>query len=270
MERVRWMEAFLDHADQRGAAGALVWLYEPPMNPVRKHSIRANDQDLPSRRVRRLLRAKASQFEHNLRGGVPKHWSRRRNLPQFAAWVETRGQNLPHRGFTAHGPDLVLDMSPGLFARTRFEQAGFYQGHALDTLWGRGEGYVTFRFLAPRGVPRSVVIAARISSELPGAGDGGDPRDATDVEISLDGELMGTVRAQPDDGLGAVVQVELSDQRALQRIFASARRHELRFTALPSAYAGGLCIYGAATGAQPVPEQAARELQAVRVILRQP
>jgi mannan endo-1,4-beta-mannosidase len=267
-ERVSWLQAFLSHAEQRGAAGALVWLYEPGENPLRKHSITPRPDDLHSVRVRRLLRASARAFARHPDAGVPQRWSRDARLPRFAPRDEARGVRAPHRGFVPGQEGLQLEIEPGLFARGSFEQMGYYQGHALDTLWGRGAGYVSYRFEAPPGLPRGVEVAARISSELPGAGDGQDTRDGSDVEISLDGELLGTVRARPDDGVGEVVRVELSDARALRRIFGRRGPHELRFTALPSSYAGGLCIYGAPSGAQPVPEPVARDLQAVRIVLR--
>jgi hypothetical protein len=153
------------------------------------------------------------------------------------------------------------------FALASFERSGVYRQHALDTVWGAGEGRVEYRFVAPRAVPRSLRVEARMSSELPGAGDGLDPRDGSDVEISLDGALLGIVRAMPDDGLGELVRVELRDTRALRKIFASARRHTLSFRALPSDYAGGLCLYGKPTGVVPLAPAAQRELSSVRVTL---
>src|SRR5690606_31551326 len=106
---------------------------------------------------------------------------------------------------------------------------------------------------------------ARLSSELPGHGDGADPRDGSDVEISVDGEVIGTVRAHPDDAGGERVRVALHDARALRKIFGATRRHVLRFRALPSHYAGGLCIYGKPTGTGQV--EAADKLQTIRITL---
>src|SRR6185295_11462752 len=112
-------------------------------------------------------------------------------------------------------------------------------------------------------VPRAVAIEARVSSELPGEDAGHDFRDGSDIEILLDDTSLGTVRAVPDDGRGAVVRVELVDPFLLERLFA-AREHRLRLRALPSSYAGGLCVYGAS----PRSEQGA--LKHVRVVLERP
>ena len=269
-ERVRWMEAFLGHATKRGAAGALVWLYEPSENPRRTHSITVHPEDVASVRVRRVLKAYAQEMSRNTTARVPRSWTRTTNLPQFAPAFQDRSTRMPHRNFVSQPEGMVLEMDPVLFALVHFEQAGVYQEHPLDTVWGTGEGFVEYRFVAPKGVPSALRVEARISSELPGAGDGLDARDGTDVEILLDGEVLGTVRARPDDGLGELVSVEFQDRHALRRIFGSARRHTLRFRALPSNYAGGLCIYGKPTGVMPLPPSAKRDLDAVRVTLKAP
>ncbi|MFT3923502.1 MAG: cellulase family glycosylhydrolase [Myxococcales bacterium] len=268
VERVRWTTAFLEHALKRGAAGALIWLYEPSDNPRRTHSITVHPSDLGSRRVRRVLSTYAQAMARKPQAGIPASWNRTANLPQFAPPVSEHSTRRAHRSFVAGGEGLSLEMDATLFALIHFEQAGVYQEHSLDTVWGAGEGFVDYRFLAPRGVPKGVRVQARISSELPGAGDGLDPRDGSDVEVSLDGEVLGTVRARADDGLGEVVSVELEDARALRRIFVAGRRHTLRFRALPSDYAGGLCIYGKPTGIMALPDAAKRELDSVRITLR--
>jgi mannan endo-1,4-beta-mannosidase len=265
--RARWTEAFVAHFLKRSAEGALIWLYEPSDNPRRSHSISATPGDLDSVEVRRVLRGAAKLLGAGLAGGVPPAWTRAAALPEFAPRRAEQSSLAAHQGFEARGAEHVLEIDPVDFAVLRFERAGVYDAHALQTVWGEGDGEVEYRFLAPRTEPRGLRIEARLSSELPGAGTGRDPRDGSDVEVSLDDLVIGTVRAMPDDGFGEVVTVELHDARWLRRLFHGRQRHTLRLRALPSPYAGGLCIYGAVTGLRPLPPDKVRELSAVRVTL---
>jgi mannan endo-1,4-beta-mannosidase len=266
--RSRWTDTFLGHFVQRAAAGALIWLYEPPGNPQRTHSISASAADADSRELRRTLRSAAERLARVGPGTMPPDWMRPDAvLPEFSSNKAERVSRAAHRGFALRGDEQVLEIDPVEFASAQFERLGVYDNHALETVWGAGEGHVEYRFLAPPGVPGSVRVEARISSELPGIGDGKDPRDSSDIEITLDGELVGTVRAPADDGFGEVVEVELRDARALKRLFRSGRTHSLRLRALPAKYAGGLCIYGAVTGRAPMPEGRARDVSSVRISL---
>lgn len=269
--RSHWAEAFLGHFVQRAAAGALIWLYEPSDNPRRTHSISPSPADADSRALRKALRSASERLARMGPGQVPAAWTRADAvLPEFSSARAERVSHAPHRGFTLKGDERVLDIDPVEFAWARFERMGVYDNHVLETLWGAGEGYVEYQFIAPAGVPRSVRVQARISSELPGIGDGKDQRDSSDIEITLDDEFVGTVRARADDGFGEVVEVELRDARSLKRIFRPGRTHALRLRALPSPYAGGLCVYGAVTGRGPLPEGAARDITSVRVSLVPP
>jgi hypothetical protein len=83
-----------------------------------------------------------------------------------------------------------------------------------------------------------------MSSELPAPSPSHDLRDGSDVEVRVDDELVGTLHAPVDDGAGAVREVALIDERALRRLFARGTVHVLRFRALASRFAGGLCLYG--------------------------
>ncbi len=268
-ERVRWMEAFLGHAQKRAARGALVWIYEPADNPRRSHTITINESDLASLKVRAVLRRHAAELARTKDAALPRAWTQAEQMPLFSPPVREWSTRVPHRKFVAGPEGLTLDVDPARFALIHFEQAGVYQEHALETVWGAGEGFIEYRFVAPKGLlPRAIRVQARISSELPGAGDGQDPRDASDVEISLDGLVLGTVRARPDDGFGEVVSLEFADAAMLRKLFTRSHRHSLRLRALPTPYAGGLCIYGKPTGALPLPDEARRELDTVRLTLR--
>lgn len=266
-QRVAWMQAFVQHLAVRGVSGALVWIYEPADNPRRTHTISPHPRDLPSLYVRGVLSQAAYAFSSGRPARLPKSWTRTENLPHFAPKQVERSTRLSHRRDTLHSDPLVIEIDPQLYSYAMFERSGVYREHVLDTVWGAGEGFFEYRFIASRMQPRALRIEARISSELPGFGDGQDPRDGSDIEISLDGEVLGTARAKPDDGVGDLVSLTLDDPAVLRRIFSRARRHTLRFEAKPSEYAGGLCIYGKETGLQPVPDAMKRELRSIRVTL---
>jgi mannan endo-1,4-beta-mannosidase len=241
--RERWTRAFLRHVEARGVSGALIWIYEAPGSPLRRHTISVGPEDTRGLRVRRLLRDAAARAALTLRDHDELPWASAQ-LPRFAPPYKERGRELPHRRFVRDGDHLVLEIQPSDFARMQFERAGVYVADGNETVWGSGEGEVEYRFRAPPFVPARFAVAARISSELPGADDGADPRDGSDVEVSLDDRVIATVRAKPDDGVGAVVEVELVDARLLARLFRAGRTHRLRLRALPSPFAGGLCVYG--------------------------
>lgn len=260
--RLRWFSRFLRHLAARGVSGALVWIYEPNDNPLRSHTIRGDPADDASHGVRSLLRAVAPRFVANGAVQVPASW-RSDALPTFVGPREQRGTAAPHRAFTRDGDTLRLDIDPAAYASLRFERAGVYVGGGQQTVWGAGAGDITYRFSSPRSVPRSLAIEARVSSELPGAGAGQDFRDGSDIEISLDERVLGTVRAMPDDGHGRLVRVEVVDRFFLRRAFAR-RTHTLRLRALPSRFAGGLCVYGPLPSEPPLTAQ----VPPLRVILK--
>jgi mannan endo-1,4-beta-mannosidase len=259
--RARWMQAFLGQAAARGAAGALVWIYEPRQNETRRHTISDNPKDKASVSARKVLRDAVAAFKAR-----PPALGKAR--PRSFPFVTTvRGSVLPHRGFAQRGDKLVLDIDPTAFARAQFEKAGVYRKGAFDVVYGLGEGFVEYRFVGPVEPPKTLAIDARVSSELPGYGSGDDPRDGSDIEFSLNGEVLGTVWAKPDDGLGDLVHIEVRDADLLERLFRKGRRHVLKLRALPSRYAGGLCVYGKITGAMEIEPGWRRPIDSIRLTL---
>ena len=265
--RARWSEVFLSHFLKRSAEGALVWLYEPGDNPRRSHSISANLGDRDSLHVRRVLRGAGASWpsarppacqRRGWRG--PSCPSSRRSARRAAPASRTGASWCRARSACWR---WIPWSSPGRASSA----PACTMADALETVWGEGEGSFEYRFEAPPQLPRALRIEARLSSELPGVGAGRDPRDGSDIEVSVDGELVATVRAKPDDGSGDVIRAELTDQRALRKVFGKLGRHALHFRALPSRYAGGLCIYGAPTGNAPLAPEAARDLTAIRISL---
>ncbi len=273
--RARLTRSFAQHVQARGSAGALIWIYEAPGSPARRHTIDVGASNREALRVRAALREAAASLETEpTLGALP--WQSP-NLPRFMPLVEERGSPAAHARFARAGDTYTLEIAPADFARAQFERAGVHAARGVETVWGAGAGELSYYFRAPAFVPHSLAIEARISSELPGAGDGSDARDGSDVELSIDDQLVGTVRAMPDDGRGQVVRVELVDARLLGRLFRKARKHTLRLRALASPYAGGLCVYGRERGTEPTAEapgsareqkpEAAAELAHVRITL---
>lgn len=262
-ERERWTRTFARHLSTRGVAGALIWIYEAPASTLGRHTINVGPDDADGQRVRRLLREAAARTQT---APAPLLW-KGATAPRFLPVYEERGSQAPHRRFKKQGETFALEIEPSAFARAHFERAGVHVADGIETVWGSGEGDLEYRFRAPPFIPSSLTIEARISSELPGTGDGQDPRDSSDVEVSVDDQLIGTVRAKPDDGIGATVRVELVDARLLSRLFAKARTHTLRFSALESPFAGGLCIYGRQQTAIEAPEAIVPDLAHVRIFM---
>ncbi len=258
-QRTRFTALFLAHAARRGAAGALVWNYEPAANPRTAHSISPDPNDVDSQRMRSVLKDATKAFATASQGT---------SLPSRFTYTQTlRGVLRPHRGWVEAEGVRSLDIDALQFSRAQFERAGTYREAALDLAYGGGEGFIEYRFEAPREVPHAIIIEARISSELPGAGLGQDARDGSDIDIQLDGRVIGTVRAKPDDGLGELIRVQWDDPSGLRKIFRANTTHTLRFVALPSRYAGGLCVYGKPTGAIPLDPAWRRDLDQVRIQL---
>ncbi len=258
-QRARFTALFLAHAARHGAAGALVWIYEPGANPRNVHSISEDPSDLESQRIRRVMKRATKAFD----APPPKAPSPSR----FAFNQTLRGQAQPHRSWIEADGVQVLDIDPLRFSRAEFERVGTYEEAALDLAYGGGPGFIEYRFEAARKVPKAVIIEARISSELPGYGLGKDARDGSDIEIQLDGRVIAAVRAKPDDGLGELIRVQWDDARALRQVFRGSTSHTLRFVALPSRYAGGLCVYGKPTGVIPLDAAGRRDLDQVRIQL---
>jgi mannan endo-1,4-beta-mannosidase len=262
--RARWLNAFAARAASRGASGMLVWIYEPAKNPRRSHSITEAGDDAGSQRVRRVLRKASLGFDRRADPRQATRWSRLQGAPVFAFAATQRAPQATHRAIERDG-QRVIEIDPTQFARATFERTGVYREGPLEQVYGAGEGLVEYPFVAPGGAPRTLRVEARISSELPGSVPEADPRDGSDVEVSVDEEVIAIVRARTDDGAGELVRAELHDRRALTRLFATSRPHTLRFRALPSRYSGGLCIYGKAT-AKVLPEQR-RPIETVRLTL---
>lgn len=225
--RAAWFRAFLDRVRLDGAAGALVWIYQPWTGRARDFGIYIDRPDTND--VRAVLRT-AAMLQ---RPGPPA-----RN-PRLGA---ARGEALlynPYRVLRRPGPAQVtraagavtVSLAADRFAEGRFERVGFYAEGTPPHAYGAGDGAFTWRFTTPSS--GEAVLTATLSSEFPGRA---APKDGESrVRVRVDGREVATLEAIPDDGVGAPVEV------ALGRL--PAGRHTLRLEVPPGPRANGLCVY---------------------------
>ncbi|MFO0695526.1 MAG: cellulase family glycosylhydrolase [Polyangiales bacterium] len=248
--RERWMRVFLDAIERRGVAGALVWIYEPATNPVRRHTVHAGDGEGAAGGVaRRLLREAAAHVRRVRPDPVVPNPALER--PLFRARRTLVGPGVRAHAWRREGGTRTLAIDVFGFHRARFELAGLYRGEAGDQLYGAGAGELSYLFAAPpsRGPPRTLRIRLRASSELDGEGIGADASETSRLELRIDGRSLGTVLAPVDDGHGHLVELVVDDRALLARLFGGGlRTHRLSIVTRSDEGAGGVCLYGAREG----------------------
>ncbi len=251
-ERGRWLSMFLRRVITDGAAGAMLWTYLPSGSRPRAYSVYASgERERRTIDVRRALSAVARLARDRApRSSNARLYAERGDAPLFDPVTLVRGPAIVENAWRDEGDARVLRVDPLSFERARFELAGAYSGDVgLPHFYGSGAGTVSFRFRAPRAPASSIVIRARVSSELPGSGGSASEADTSRLTIAIDGVELGTITAPPDDGAGAWVELAVDDPSALAAI---ARRgvHRLQIRA-GSEGAGGVCIYGATERGEP-------------------
>jgi hypothetical protein len=130
------------------------------------------------------------------------------------------------------------------FDRARFERAGLETDAPIAHLWASGAGWVRYRFRRPRGAHEpgaALTISLRASSELPGPGVGARADDVSHLRVSLDGIEVGVLELPPDDGLGAVLSLTVTDAAALDAL-AERGTHTLELAVSEDDL--GACLYG--------------------------
>ncbi len=246
--RATWFARVLDRLALDGAAGALVWIYEPFAGRPRDFGIYVDRPDTDDvRRVLALRAAHATATEP--REANPRLSDAGGARPLYDPVITVGGPaRRPHDGWLARdGGERVLEIPPEEFVDARFERAGVWDRTALAHVYGSGPGRFRYRFAAPVGMraPSRVVIRARVSSEWPGTtkapADGGSR-----VDVLLDGARVATVEAIPDDGAGTMQEIALHDPKLLRRL--AHGDHWLAFAVADRADNHGVCIYGAPTG----------------------
>ncbi|HUS65055.1 MAG TPA: hypothetical protein VMZ28_10955 [Kofleriaceae bacterium] len=228
--RAAWFGAFLERVFHDGAAGALVWIYQPWTGRPRDFGIYVDRPDTDD--VRAVLRALAAR----VRDAVPEA----RN-PRLSAANGDRMLYDPYRVAHGSGPArvrseggrLTVVLDPERFASGRFERVGtFGDGGALHA-YGAGDGWFEWEFTVETPARARVGLSARLSSEFPGKT--APPDGGSDVNVLVDGVRAGRLRVIPDDGAGRPERLRLPRLRA--------GRHLLRLEVPPGPRAHGLCVY---------------------------
>lgn len=189
----RDLDAFLHRARSLGVDGVLLWIYRVSgySDPYAIHF----DRPRHARAFRRVMARRARMPLGRVQPAPPE-------APSLA-----RCPNRPllHRAWV--GPRLELE--PARFAMARFEICGLHappdrpeEAH----LWGAGSGFVEWRFAVLRAGAH--VLDATLGTELPGLG-GGTDADLGHVRVRVDGDVLGEVALEPDDGLGRAESIPL-------------------------------------------------------------
>ncbi|MEZ4392649.1 MAG: cellulase family glycosylhydrolase [Polyangiales bacterium] len=250
--RARWYERFLDRAGVDDADGALVWLYTTSRDPPGDHGIFADAGATGADDLRAAIRRQAARWREGFSETNPRLLARaaaplwntdqvlRPQRPRVAAARRVRG-----------GVRWVI--APERFSEARAEALGRWDGYAVMHLWGSGVASVRYDVRTPPGVAASrLTLRARLSSELPGRGEGSTDEDVSRVRVLVDDAVAGELVAPRDDGAGRWVDFS-SDAPAAVEALRQPGVHALRLEVVEGPFAHGLCVYGHATGREPPP-----------------
>ncbi|MCS6914664.1 MAG: hypothetical protein RMK29_10350 [Myxococcales bacterium] len=246
--RAQWLHRFLARVLHNGSGGALLWIYEPFSGTPRDFGIyidRADTDDL-----RQVVRTLAPRFRLPPQVRNPRLSAARGEAPLHELMTQLHGPTRPHSGWVRQGGQRTLHIPPDGFALCRFERAGVWAGGAVLHTYGADTGHCDYRFVGPGAPPPTQVrIAARLSSEWPGAS--APPEGGSEVRVLLDGHQVGRLHVVPDDGVGRWEEIRVEDPVLLRRLADGV--HTLRFAVPEGPAAHGLALYGPATGREPAP-----------------
>jgi mannan endo-1,4-beta-mannosidase len=239
--RAAWFGRFLERALYDGAAGALVWIYQPWSGRPRDFGIYTDRPATDD--VRHAIRVWARRALAVPAPANPRLGAAAGETPLYDPYQTLRR---PGRArVVAREGEFTVELAPERFARARWERVGSYDGGALVHAYGAEDGWFEWRFPAPPFRAAHATLVARLSSEFPGTS--APPDGGSHVRVLVDGREVAAADAVPDDGVGTVHRVTF-DAASL-----GAGRHTLRLEVAPGPDAHGLCVYGAATGRAPAP-----------------
>lgn len=257
LPRARWYDRFLARARRDDADGALVWIYAASQDPPREHGIFVDPPaQARTRDVRALLARHAALWRAGTSEDNPRLDPARGAEPLWPTWRTVTGPGaagaLPRRS----GPTVTWSIPPERYATAASENIGRWDGFAVMHVYASGAASFTYRLRVPPSLralrPGQVRVRARVSSELPGRGEGSGEVDRSRLRVFLDDLLVDEVLTPLDDGAGRWVEVWRGDER-LRNLLRRSGIHTLRLEVPAGDRANGLCVYGHATGREPVP-----------------
>ena len=273
--RAWWIARVFARLRLDGAAGGLLWIYQPGIGTggivAPSHAVVVGDPR--AQEIRLAMRAAA------LAAATPARDDQRNPL----LGAEKGDAELAPLHAVLAGPATVIPLvtvarsgatrariawDPPAFERASWETTGVYRGGALIHAWGAETGFFEFGYdvagagaagdagaTRARGltkgdsaVVRALALRARVSSEYPGTLS--PPDGASQLQVWLDDVRVGAAIAPRDDGQGRWVTIRSTDARAIQQA-ARPGHHRLRFAVVEGRQAHGLCLYGRA-GDKPV------------------
>src|SRR5690606_9708175 len=243
--RAAWLRTFFRRLIANGAAGGLLWTYLPSTENPRTYAIYAHgDRESATADLRRALARMARRATRH----PPRSTNRRVSAALGDALLDDPRVTL--RGpRTIHGAgETEVTIDPLAFERARFEAAGaFTRQGAIPHFHGSGAGFVTYRVRRPalESGPHTLTIRLRASSELPGSGGGASEADSSTLTVVMDGVTLGALRAPPDDGVGAWLELSVDASMIPRRAV-----HRLEIHAGDSG-AGGVCLYATTETGEP-------------------
>jgi mannan endo-1,4-beta-mannosidase len=245
-----WMGRILERLRFNGAAGGIVWLYQPAGGTDRRHGISVGEPTAEG--MRAAIRAAAAL-------PIMPEDARNPDLGPHVGEVPLMPLHGEFVGKEAVVPKVKNDLAsqrvtwdPKAFDKAAWEATGTYSAGVVEHVWGTETGWFEYSYeiVAPDekakkaarvSLPRVLTLRARVSSEYPG--NVSPPDGASAFEVTLDGISLGTTTAARDDGRGAWVQLRTGDPDALAAS-VQAGKHRLRFVVAPGPKAHGLCLYG--------------------------
>jgi len=270
MPRLTWAARFLERLHADGAAGALAWNYIAHTNPRREHGIYVDGAWAEaSRPYRALLSAAAARMRGaNDTVGNPKLSAALGDVPLWDTRQRVLGPGRAGASPWVRGGRRGWTLRPESYAEIVAEGVGRWDRFAVMHIYGSGRATFTYRLRGGVGTGRSgrVTVRLRASSELPGRGEGAGPDDASWMVVRVDGVEVGGVEVPPDDGVGRWVEVSTRDARVVAAL-GRAGVHTLTLEVPAGPRSNGLCVYGHATGVEPVPAQAGPLPGRVEVVL---
>lgn len=256
LPRAQWYQRFLARAHADDADGAMVWLYTASRDAPRELGIFADEAAASSAEIRGVMRAASSAWERFDATINPRVLARAAE-PLWRTDRIVRGPARRPAAPTRTARGLRWSLAPERFFDARAERLGRWDGYAVMHLWASGVARIRYQLSTPGAPPgaRYVALRVRASSELPGRGEGSRDDEVSRVLVRVDEEVMGEFVAPRDDGIGRWIELR-SERAEAVRALSAPGTHTLTLEVVEGADANGLCLYGHATGREPVPGDA--------------